>query len=405
MGNPTIPGLAGTTLVFTVEGNAAINYANDFANAVAGMTPTNLADTTPSAISRETGGYFVFQGGVPNVNSFNLTVADSYVFVSTGQPESIDISASGQTIGAGFDATITESGDVIDNRIIFEGGNNVFTGSTVAGGGDGDTISGGYDSDTITTGVGSTTVFTGVGSADVTLKDTGPAGAGDLAIINGTSATDISTVYAAGANDTVFASGAGVVVGGSGNLVFVSTDGISSTGSALSPLPVTIFGGTGHSEIFGSAGSDITYIGSSSSQVATIVAGTGNETLNAASDMGGAYYFADTATGASSDQSVAGGSSTYFFGTGGGNEDYSVGSGSTDFFGIQEVNGGVITLADLTSAKDWYLAINGFSQASAIDLVNTGSDVGGNWTVDLGNNASITFVGISSSSQIDNHIV
>jgi hypothetical protein len=382
----TIPGGGGTVLVFTVEGSAATNYATDFANAVANLNPTNLATTSPDTAA---GAFNVFVGGIGAPNVFTLSGSLQYDFFSSGQPDTINITGSGDTIAAGLLTTVNDEGTG-DNRIIFEGGANVFNGNSASG----DTIVGGFGSDTINTGTGASTVFTGVGDNIITLNDTSTS-AGDVVIVDGN-----STVDAFGVSDTVYAYGGGSVVGSSGALVYVSI--AQPDGSA--PAPGTVVGGSGSTDIFLTSGSDVTYQSTSTSNLATIVAGAGNETLNGASDSVGFYYFGDTSSSAAGVESVIGGTGTNYFATGAGTEDYSVGSGSADFFGIADLNGASITIADLSAASNYFINLAGLSVSAETAIVNTGTESGGNLIVSLGGNSTIEFLGVTAS-QIDSHLV
>jgi hypothetical protein len=380
----TVPGGGGTVLVFTVEGSAATNYATDFANAVANLTPTNLATTAPDTAA---GAYNVFVGAIGAPNSFTVSGSSQYDFFSSGQPDTINITGSDDSIAAGFVTTVNDNG-VGGNRVVFEGGSNVFNGGSASG----DTIVGGFGSDTINTGTGSSTVFSGVGTNVINLNDTT---GGDIAIVEGN-----STVNADGTSDTVYAYGGGSVVGGSGSLVYVST-GSPTTGT---PAPGTVVGGSGSTQIFLTSGSDITYQSSSTSNLAVVVAGAGNETLNAASAVTGLYYFGDTSASAAGTESVIGGGGTNYFATGAGTEDFSVGSGSTDFFGIADLSGASITIADLSTAANYFINLNGLSVSAETAIVNTGTESGGNLIVSLGGNATIEFLGVTAS-QVDSHLV
>jgi hypothetical protein len=387
----TVSGGGGTVLVFTVEGNAAGNYAKDFANAVAGLNPVMLSGATIGGAANQ---FNLLDSNTASVNSYTLNVADQYTFIGTLTDDTITLAASGETVAAGFATTVVEQGSVGGERVIFTGGNNTFDGSTI--GGAGDTISGGFGADTINTGVGNSTVFTGAGSSSVTLNDSVGSG-GDVAIMTGVNAK----VVAAGYSDTVFAFGSGTVVGGAGGLIFSSI----TDPSGNAPLPVTIVGGSGLTDIYMNApGSNVTFQGTGSTSTPFIVAGAGNETLNAASSSSGVIFYGDTAASASTDLSVTGGGGVSFWATGGGTEMFNVGSGSTDLFSISDVSGASITLADLSSASNYFLNFAGMSVSTEMSLVNAGTEIGGNLIVSLGNNATVEFLGVTAS-QVDSHLI
>jgi len=363
-------------LVFTVSGGAATNYASDFANAVAGLTPTMLSEGgTESTVA---GAYNIINPLAST--TYTLSTGDQYTYVAVGSGTTIvGSSGGGDDITGGALLTYDATGD--DNKIVFTGGNNTYNGSTVSGVG-GDTVSAGSGYDTINTGFGHTTVFSGTGNTLINLNDTTP---GDVAAL----AEGNSTVYAMGVADTVFASATGTIYGGAGSLTFVATG---------TPLPVSIIGGTGADTLYGTSGSDITFSNAAGSSLAQFIAGGGNETLNGAGAAGGfAFFGSDSDTS----DSITGGSGGDYFSTGAGSESITAGSGAA-LFEINTVTGGAtITINDFSAADSVNFA--GLSVADETSLLGSSSTVtDGSLTVTLGDGTKVEFVGVTS---LTGHIV
>jgi Ca2+-binding RTX toxin-like protein len=202
-----------------------------------------------------------------------------------------------------------------------------------------------------------------------------------------------------GANDTVVA-GAGtvsvdsyganpLVYGGSGQLVYLG-------GAPGNP---TIAGGTGQETLFGAAGQDITYTdGSSTTTGANIMAaGAGNETLNA----GGAQYGVRMAAGSGSvDMIGSTGSDTFFGGSG---TATITGNGGSDWLVVGSVpghTGGTDIFTDFSS-NDLFV-VCGYGADAAQNALNAATVAGGNTTVRLSDDTTITFLGITNPGTIAN---
>jgi hypothetical protein len=382
----TVPGGPGVVLYFNVSGSAAINYANDFANAV-GLNPavTNLSSgdtetTVAGALNT------IFSNG--SSLDYSLTTGGQYTFVSVGAPTTVNGSAAGgDVVVGGGDLIYVENGTSGGSNITFTDGNNIFDGSSV--GGAGDTIAGGSGNDTINTGAGPSTVFSGTGRTLINLYDTVTGDVADMQ--NGN-----STVNAFGVADTVVASATGTIFGGTGALTFVgqSTD---AYGNPVGSLDVTIVGGTGDTNLFGAATTDLVFSNAAGS-TAQYMAGAGNETLNGANAAGGFSFFGDLSTvdGGSINDTVVGGVGNDYFSTGSGVENLFAGSGAAQF----EINtvggaGATITISDFSAADSVNFA--GLSVAQETSLLGTSSSVSdGNLTVTLQDGTKVEFVGITS---------
>jgi hypothetical protein len=201
-------------------------------------------------------------------------------------------------------------------------------------------------------------------------------------------------------NDTVYASAAlnaattGVIFGGAGTLDFVA-------GSSASTLAVSIVGGSGYTNMFAGAGSDIVF--ANADGAAVFVAGTGNETLNGFNANGGFAFFGDTIPGdaASINDTVYGGAGLDYFSTGGGNEYIVAGPGAA-LFDINNVDPAAhITIADFGSGD--YVNFAGLSPTAETSLLQTSSVVSnGNLTITLQNGTQVEFL---STTSLAGHIV
>jgi hypothetical protein len=377
----SIPGAQGSTLTFTITGNAASNLASDFARSVMGApATTTLSSGSPQ--STMAGALNIINAS--GTTQYSLTTGGQYTFASVGSATQITGSTvGGDTVVAGGGVTYTAGAG--HDRVGFFAGNNLFDGGITSG----NTITGGGGNDTINAGTGRATIFGGTGNAVVNLADSS-AGAGDVVVLQGGN----STVNASGAADTVFASSSATINGGSSVLTFVST---TDPGTHAAPAADTIVSGTSGAHIFGIAGTDIVLQGTSAAGMSVFVAGAGNETLNAAGAAGPVAFFANAvaADSASVNESVTGGSGTNVFLTGTGAEYFQGGPG-TNFFDLASVAGGQVTIAGF-SASD-FVAIQGLNAAEAGSVLSNGTVSGGNLTVSLSDGTRIEFVGVTSLS-------
>jgi Ca2+-binding RTX toxin-like protein len=379
----TIPGAAGTTVTFNVTGNSTTNYAKAFSAAVTAPTViTALSDGGQE--STVVGALNIIQS--PSTAPYTLTTPGQYTYAAVTAPTQINGSAGSDTVLGSGGLTYVANGN--NNNVAFVAGDNIYFG----GAGGGNTISGGSGSDSIVANSGSNTIFSGTGNAIVNLAD---VSSGNLvALFSG------NTGIVALGNDTVYASAAlnaattGVIFGGAGTLDFVA-------GSSASTLAVSIVGGSGYTNMFAGAGSDIVF--ANADGAAVFVAGTGNETLNGFNANGGFAFFGDTIPGdaASINDTVYGGAGLDYFSTGGGNEYIVAGPGAA-LFDINNVDPAAhITIADFGSGD--YVNFAGLSPTAETSLLQTSSAVSnGNLTITLQNGTQVEFL---STTSLAGHIV
>ncbi len=437
----SVPGASGTPIVFKVNGTSTINYAVAFQNAVGNDTVQVLSNP-----QTQVAGPNILNDIFSNTstNTFALQFGNQHTFVDVGLPTTVTGSSQGgDTVLATGSTTYDATGP--NNQVTFVSGANNYVGGT----GTGDTITGGSGADTINTSTGFSTVFSGAGNGLIVLNDTvGSSGSapGDLVylgdghstvladghfddviaatngqtIFGGTDSTSTLNVVvgdnatSSGPSGDIITAGAGTtnifdsvggssIFGGSGPLTFVG--GSPAAGGTMSD---SIVGGSGSSVIFGASGDNISFAGDTSGSVATFVAGTGNETLNAANADGRANFFGSNDS--SSSATFVGSETGYnYFQTGGndttggtatGGSETLFGGNGTNIFGIND--GGTsahVTIYDFAAGND---SVNFLGETTAqvqADLNSATSNTFG-LTVTLSDQSTVTFVGLSSVSQL-----
>ena len=433
MAQISIPGAAGSHLIFTVTGASTTNYATAFAAAVnAASTSGSLTLNVVDATGATSIGSVVLNELVVGSKTTFAPVTGQYTAIDetavvTGSSLGHDTVIAGSDLAASgpFSATYTQTGS--DNLITFINGTNTYDGS--GGSASGDTITSGAGSDTINTGHGSSTVFSGSGTSLITLNNT--TGSDVVFLGDG-----VSTVIANGVSDTVVAASAGqLILGGAtgsslivaveaasvagpakdvilardsavtvfdsvgGNTIFGGTGNLTFVGQSGSlPVADTIVTGSGFTAIVGFANADITFASTSTSGGVGIIAGTGNETLNGANATN-FTVFGDTTAAASSSSTFVGSynsGSTDFFNTGAGSEAYVAGN-ATDIFQLDTVSAASgpahITIFGFTGND---MVGFGNDTVNAQNDLNSGTVTGGNLTITLSDKTTVTFVGVTT---------
>jgi Ca2+-binding RTX toxin-like protein len=230
---------------------------------------------------------------------------------------------------------------------------------------------------------GSGTV-TGGDGANLFFADS-PNGQND---VNSYGAAD--TVVAGQGSVTVNSYGADpLVFGGSGQLVYLG-------GSPGNP---TITGGTGTETLFGGAGQDIAYLdGSNTTTGANILAaGAGNETL----DAGAAQYGVQMAAGSGTVVMIGSTGDDIFY-SGAGTASIT-GNGGADSLIVGNTaghTGGTDIFTDFTSADNFVVV--GYGANAAQTALAAATVAGGNTTVRLSDNTTITFLDVTTPASIRN---
>ncbi len=360
-----------TSITFDVAGTANLALFETYAARIDSATNFTTLPPLPAAHT-PTRGLTVYQIQNSQAGSrFAMNPNGGYLEDLASGPSTVFGSGAGDSVivadpNAG--ATLFEPSG--NNLILFAEGNNRYV-----GGSGNNSIVGGSGSDAIYTGTGNATINAGTGQDTIWLNDTasGSSAANDLAYLD----QGHALVLADGMFDGVVANAPGqTIVGGSGlgtaastlSIVLNAGNGLTATsqtndivgtGAANAALfdftsGNTIYGGTGSlyfvpgpsitaalvgalgsNILFGSAGDSIDfYAQSSQSSAAILVAGSGNETLNAGASAGDVniWAYAGDSTNPMTDQSIAGGAGNDIFFTGSGNETLAGGGGSNLFY-------------------------------------------------------------------------
>jgi Ca2+-binding RTX toxin-like protein len=190
-----------------------------------------------------------------------------------------------------------------------------------------------------------------------------------------------ATVNSYGTDPQVFA--------GSGQLVYIG-------GSAGNP---TIVGGSGGATLFGGAGQNMTYTQGSDTLPGSdiLAAGAGNETLNAGAAANGVQLAAGIG---SVDMIGSTGNDTFYGGAGAATM---TGNGGADNFLFGNTlghTGGVDVITDFNASDTFILA--GYGANAAQNALNAATVAGGNTTIALADNTTITFLNITNPNSIRN---
>jgi Ca2+-binding RTX toxin-like protein len=453
----SIPSALGSSTVFTVTGTRTLEYAKLLESYLDGALQAgklNLGIGQPGAgagtigfatpvtgmvneavVSRNQGGG-VGIGDTAIVPDGYQALFDNVDGTSTVEGNSTGLDGIFAGLGTSA-ATFIDNGG--NNTIVFVDGNNQYVGDSTAAAGN-DIIVAGSGFDTIYTGYGKSTVNSGVGHADINLHDTTPTGVGsynDYVWMD----DGQSTVYANGVSDAVIANTPGQdIVGGAssfdsatvvllpgatgygndivsevagsvsvfdegnGNSVFGGSGQLEFIGGA--DVAATVVGDRGPTYVFGGLGDSISLATVAKSGFTSYVAGTGNETLNAAGALTPITIFgdntSDSVTAGGINDSFVGGQGNDTFVSGTGNETF-VGGGGQNVFYISATTDGVganITISDF-AASDNLLGFANYTQAeiqSALEGATTVSGAGGevNTVITLADKTTVTFIGVSS---------
>jgi uncharacterized protein (TIGR03118 family) len=367
----------------------------------------NFGDGTVNAFNATSG---AFQGTLTDANGNPIREGDLWAVMpgtggAGGDPNTVYFTAGVQAESHGLFGSLTAN-----NTIAAIGGNNLVplgSGTNLVRSSGADTIIGSSGADTIVAksnaslvfggsdrllfiggagmatvvGGASSSVFGGAGGVDAF----GNAGGGVFAggsrggnlIVAGTQA---STIFGGGAGDTLFANGAGgdVLVAAGGN---ETLSGGIATGNNM------IFGGTGGDLLVAGAGAD------------TLVAGTGNSTLvggRGADLLIGSSASDVLVAGAESSNTLVGGSGAATF-IAGNNAQLRAGAGADMFLFASGHASGHDSVIGF-GAKD-RIALQGFGSSAAVIAGQMNS--GGNTTITLSHNTTVTFVGVAHLSAGD----
>jgi hypothetical protein len=444
----TIPGSNGAPpLVFTVLGQSLNNMTTAFSNDLATAASANnlkffnLADSTTSGSGTVVLNELIQPNEANLKTGYTLGTGGEYSFIDTTTFTTVTGSTTGgDTVVATGLTTYDAVGD--GNEVNFLYGDNVYNGGTSTN----DTITGGAGFDTINTGTGSNLVFGGYGRDVINLQDTtGNAdlaylgdgnnfvnadGVNDLVVtgvsgqtINGATSTTAGTHNTLtvdiesktqnpyfGGNDLVNAGSANLLVYDTigGNTIYGGSGSLNVVGGVRPGLIVadTVVAGSGGGNIYAAADNNFNISSGTDTtggNTINVIAGSGNETLNGGSAGGNLVFYGSQDTTGSANDTMIGGSGSNIFITGTGNEEIDAGAGSNLLY-LEGVANSHVTVFDFAASNDlvgFGSAISG-NESSILADATTGTVAGaGGATVDtvtlsLGNNSTVTFVGIDS---------
>jgi Ca2+-binding RTX toxin-like protein len=417
----TVPG-SGGSITITTSGTANQTLAHLISNALAGnpslvITTYNPSVTIPGATSGKTNELAVTSGGG------NFTVPSGYQYVTiwdygTGTATTVNGAAGNEVLAgnggltyqgvAGFQTVVAGGGGGVNDSVNLPTGSVAFvalgagndtitsqgSGTLAGGGGNNLLVGAGFTSSSGSLSIisdGNDTVFAGVGYTTVAAYDmpggiSVTGGSGPLVV----GSNDAYTTVTGGSGPATIWGGSGqnLVTGGTGSILFVG----SSAGGTT-----TVNGGTGQVTIFGGAGDDINYNnpGSVGSALMVayggLVAGAGNETLNAA----GSNVAVTLAAGAGGNVSLVGGSAGDQLMAGSGNDTIKTGAGNDSIFFWKGNAGGTDIITDFTSGSD-VVILAGYGTGADTTALGTLRTTGGSSTITLSDNTTITFSNVTA---------
>ena len=390
-GNDELIAGAPNDILVAGSGNDSLvggNYANTvmggvgFATVFAGAGAMHIVEGSgPMFFTGRSNGGSTISGGTGALVA-DLTGNHQTALVGSG-PATITAAGSSNDVVGGtssLTATITGSGDTVQagsgsNTVVSAGSGDLIMGSTVAGAGPlmvteigtNDTIQGGTNPTTVTAS-SATQVYGGSGS----LNFVGGAG--------------MSTVFGG--------SGATSVTAGAGGVIF-NVDGASSA---------TVNSGAGAVTVFGAPNTSVDLIGSSGLPD-YVVAGAGNETLNASGSSSSNWLSVATTVSTESTVVMVGGSGsdTLVAGSAPGSEIMTGGGGADAFVFFKQVAGGASDIITDFNANDAvYIEGYGPGSASALQAASTVTAAG--LTLTLSDGTTITFSNLTDRSALNGKI-
>lgn len=458
----TVPGASsGATVNVTVDGantDALATTLNGFGTAVgAGIASGTLdgkdltAGSSTTFSSNNPGYGVITQGGAYTVSgnvgdivfggpSGNGLIPSSHMQIDASGVTSKNISVEGGTTGGVQFQAGSGGGTFVAGT-----GNNAFTGDQVFGAGDWN-ITTGSGNDTIVAGSGSNTIDAGTGKNVIDVSNgtnyvhsygqdtifgsncaigqhaTLYGGSSVVELSKGSFVNDASSngdnditvrdgsTISGGMNDHItLDGGTSTVLGASNDTITASgnayVDGVNSSNVSVDGS-LTFLGGTGNSTItasqstiFGSNGLDAVIQGSGST---LFVATYGNDTLDG-SGSGSALHAFGHNFGTSGTDTFIGGTASDTLVAGVGDATMTGGSGDANIFAFRDgVAGANYTITDFGSAAGNLVALQGGFTANDVSKALANETVsGGNTTITLSDNSTITFQNFTNLQSSD----
>jgi Ca2+-binding RTX toxin-like protein len=370
-----LPNVAVTTTVFTISPGAG-GTADSSTNVTSVQQIVSLADVPANqiviSVSPDGTGFGAAVAGKTNEAVVSDPVLGGSYSVPTGYQALF--------LGGTSDATLND-GSVGNAILVANSGNdqlfaNAANDVLVAGSGN-DSLFGGSFASTVVGGAGAATVF---------------AGSGPIRVINGTG--PLTFVGGAGRATVTGGAGAETLTAGAGGLVYVA----AGAGRA------TIDSGTGSVTLFGASGAALNLTGNSGNPD-YLVAGDGNETLNASASSSSNWLSVSTTVSSAASVAMLGGSGndTLISGSAPVSTIMTGGNGADAFVFFKQLAGAAQDIVTDFNADD-AVFIEGYGAGSAAALQNAAIVGAGGLTLTLSDNTTITFTNLTNAQSLDGRI-
>jgi Ca2+-binding RTX toxin-like protein len=447
---------ANDVLILTAADNGAIAAGNNGNDTISvGGSNDTIQGGTGANVFTATGSndVIVSQGSGDTINTFggaatvNSSGSNGNIFGGAGAL-TVNVSAGkgGEIFGGSGALTVTDSAG---GAVLIRGGSGALTVSDTSS--VGDTIAAGSGASAITTGGASAEFFGGTGAValDATVggglyfmldaanvQATFGGGGGITTLVGGTGAETVTAgtgsnvlgFFGTGNLDFIGAGSATLFGGVQGSIDLVSISGGSGplVFSGVEGGDATIAGGAGGTTLFGAAGQSLTFTNATTSGTMNWVGtGVGSETVNASGATGNlalsAQFVDSVVTVPGGGVSVIGGADML---GGSGNDTLTAGAGNTTMAGGAGTNAFIFDhvvaagftyqefVTDFQSSDTVFLtnydtASGGAagSQVAAQKALASATTSGGSTTITLADNTKVTFLGVTSGSQLNGHII
>jgi Ca2+-binding RTX toxin-like protein len=334
-----------------------------------------------------TGARALIQGGSGSLTVDDTGLADS-IYAAAGDAAVTTGGLDALVLGSSGVLTVNAAGGVGDT-VAFGPGGGTFYSSTnsyqaLVYAGSGTSVSVNASNTTYDTIVGDTGALNVVAGSATNLLVWGPISGPGMNFIGGSGGAGgtAATVVGQSGHDTI----------GAGTGPVVAWVGPNETLQASS--------GGGNMTLFGASNADINYTAASGSLL--FVANSGNETLNAAGSSTNDIMWGgiDSTAG----NSLVGGSGNDIMVAGTGSDTFNTGAGNNEFVFISSVLGSSAShdlITNFLGGNDSVVLSGGLSTVSAS---SGGIGPASFTTLTLSDNTQITFLGVSSASQLTGHI-
>jgi Ca2+-binding RTX toxin-like protein len=214
-----------------------------------------------------------------------------------------------------------------------------------------------------------------------------------------------ATQIFAGAGNLNFVGGAGTssILGGAGSESITAGSGGVVFG-ANGETTATVNSGTGGATIFGTTGSSVNLVGSGGI-IDYLIAGAGNETLNASGSSSSNFFASGPGTVPASINMIGGsGNDTMVAGAGAGSTTMTGGAGNNAFVFFKQATGGASDVISDFNSNDSVDIEKYASTGSASALQNAATVGSGGVTLTLSDGTSVTFSNLTNAAALNGKI-